>query len=126
MPGSVARDPVDLVRGFLDAMERRDLATASGFLAPGFRMTFPGDAVFESLEALVAWAKPRYRSVRKTYDGFDRAESGGDTVVYCFGTLSGEWPDGSAFAGIRFIDRFRLRDGELVEQQVWNDLAEHR
>jgi hypothetical protein len=41
----------------------------------------------------------------------------------CHGTLSGEWPDGSAFSDIRFLDRFELRSGKLTRQQVWNDLA---
>jgi ketosteroid isomerase-like protein len=111
-----------LVRRYLAAMEARDLATASALLAPGFAMTFPGGVRLASLEALVDWATPRYRSVRKTYDRFDTA---GD-VVYCFGTLAGEWPDGTPFAGIRFIDRFEIRDGRLADQKVWNDLAEVR
>jgi len=44
--------------------------------------------------------------------------------VYCYGTLSGEWLDGRAFADIRFIDRFTVVDGKLLDQTVWNDLAE--
>ena len=35
-----------------------------------------------------------------------------------------EWPDGAAFSGIRFIDRFTVADGKLADQTVWNDLAE--
>ena len=51
----------------------------------------------------------------------------GITVVYCRGTLAGEWPDGRAFAGVRFIDRFEIDDaGRIVDQQVWNDLGEAR
>ncbi len=51
---------------------------------------------------------------------------GGDTgaSVYCFGTLGGEWPDGTAFDGIRFIDRFELQGGLITRQDVWNDMAE--
>ena len=45
---------------------------------------------------------------------------------YCFGTLAGEWPDGRAFGGIRFIDCFTVKGGLLVDQTVWNDLAEVR
>ncbi len=45
-------------------------------------------------------------------------------VVYCYGTLNGEWPDGTQFSGIRFIDRFVVKDGLLEDQRVWNDLAE--
>jgi hypothetical protein len=103
-------------------MERRDLAAAKALLAPGFHMIFPGGRRFETLEALVDWAKTRYRSARKTYERFDVAGN----VVYCFGTLYGERLDGTAYSGIRFIDRFTVKDGRLVDQLVWNDLGEAR
>ena len=112
----------ETVRRYLETMERRDLAAAKAMLAPGFFMTFPGGRRFDTLEALVEWARERYRSARKTYERFDAA---GD-VVYCFGTLHGEWPDGKPCSGIRFIDRFTVLDGKLVDQMVWNDLAEAR
>jgi len=112
--------PEALVRRYLDAMERRDLATAKGFLAPGFHMTFPGGKRFDSLEQLVASAKGRYRSAKKTYE---RYESAGN-VLYCYGTLHGELLDGTPYSGIRFIDRFTVQDGKLVDQMVWNDMAE--
>jgi hypothetical protein len=50
----------------------------------------------------------------------------GIAVVYTRGTLAGEWPDGTAFGGIRFIDRFEVTDGFITRQDVWNDLAEVR
>jgi len=112
----------DTVRAFLAAMEMRDLAAAQGFLAPGFVMTFPGGIRMTTLDALVEWARPRYRFVRKTYGAFDAAVG----VVHCHGTLSGEWPDGTPFSGIRFIDRFEIADGLLTRQDVWNDIAEVR
>ena len=102
-------------------MERRDLTAAKALLAPGFFMVFPGGRRFDTLEALVDWAKGRYRSARKTYERFDVAGE----AVYCFGTLAGEWPDGTPFEGIRFIDRFEFRDGRISSQKVWNDLAVH-
>jgi ketosteroid isomerase-like protein len=112
--------PEQVVRHYLDAMERRDLAAARACLAPGFFMVFPGGKRFETLEQLVEAAKGRYRSARKTYE---RYEAAGDTV-YCFGTLYGELLDGSPYSGIRFIDRFTVRGGKLVDQNVWNDMAE--
>jgi hypothetical protein len=116
-----------LVREFLAAMEARDLARARRMLAPGFAMTFPGGARFATLEELVAWARPRYRWVKKRYERFDETQGAdGEAVVHCHGTLHGAWPDGTGFEGIRFIDRFAIRDGKLVDQQVWNDLAEHQ
>ncbi len=110
----------ELVRQYLAAMERRDLAAARDMHAPGFHMVFPGGQRFTTLEALVEWAKGRYRSARKTYE---RYEAAGD-AVYCYGTLHGELLDGSPYSGIRFIDRFTVRDGKLVDQNVWNDMAE--
>ena len=112
--------PEQTVREYLGAMERRDLAKAKSFLAPGFHMLFPGGKRFDTLEQLVESAKGRYRSAKKTYEKFD--DSG--NTVYCFGTLYGELLDGTPYSGIRFIDRFTVRDGKLVDQMVWNDMAE--
>lgn len=114
----------DIVRAYLDTMEARDLERAKRFLAPGFAMTFPGNRCFTELEAMIGWAKPRYRWVKKRYDRFDVAQGSTGTHVYCFGTLYGEWSDGTAFEGIRFIDRFTVRAGKLVDQMVWNDMGE--
>ncbi len=116
--------PSELARAFLQAMERRDLAAARGFLADGFTMLFPGGAAFTRLEDLVAHGAGRYRWVKKRIERVDEAHGDGGTVVYLFGTLYGEWPDGSAFEGIRFIDRFTVRGGKLADQKVWNDLGE--
>ncbi|MCL4798243.1 MAG: nuclear transport factor 2 family protein [Burkholderiales bacterium] len=116
--------PIDLVRSYLAAMERRDLAAASRMLAPGFVMIFPGDKRFETLEALVAWARPRYRSAFKDYERFDVAPAPDGGIVYCYGRLRGELLDGTPYSGIRFIDRFTVAGGKLVDQQVWNDMAE--
>ncbi|MDO9525124.1 MAG: nuclear transport factor 2 family protein [Gemmobacter sp.] len=113
-------DPAAVVHTFLTAMEARDLPRAQALLAPGFEMTFPGDRRMKTLTELIEWAAPRYRFVRKTYERFDTSGN----AVYCFGTLAGEWPDGTPFAGIRFIDRFEMSGGLIVRQQVWNDIAE--
>src|SRR5512145_2811648 len=121
-PGKALPDATAAVREFLKAMEARDLAGACVHLASGFAMTLPGGVRLDSLEALVDWARPRYRFAKKRYERFDEAPDEETTVVYCFGTLSGEWSDGSTFEGIRFIDRFTVKEGKLVDQMVWNDL----
>lgn len=121
--GPVRAQPAAVVRAFLDAMEARDLAHARTFLAPGFSMTFPGNATMTELEQLVEFSKTRYRFVRKTYESFDTAWQGDTAVVHCHGMLSGEALDGKPFEGVRFIDRFELKAGQIVRQQVWNDLA---
>lgn len=122
-PAPALPDPAQTVRAFLAAMEARDLVAAEAFLAAGFTMTFPGGVKMATLPELVAWAKPRYRFVRKSYEAFE-AVPGQPAIVWCFGTLSGEWPDGAAFDGIRFVDRFEVTGGRLSRQDVWNDIAE--
>jgi hypothetical protein len=112
------------VQAFLETMQRRDLATARTFLSPDFEMTFPGKVRMKTLEELVAWGSARYQKVGKTYERFDEVQQGNVTIVYCFGTLFGNWLDGRAFEGIRFIDRFEILDGLFTRQDVWNDLAE--
>ncbi len=117
-------DAKQIVRDYLQAMEHRALERARGFLAPGFSMIFPGPVTFTQPEELAAWAARRYQSVAKTYDGFDVTEDGDTAIVYCRGTLHGTWLDGSAFSGIRFIDRFTLSGGLITSQDVWNDMGE--
>ena len=126
-PAPAKPDPAQIVRAFLSAMQSRDLEAAQGFLSEGFTMIFPGTGPMTSLGALIDWAKPRYNFVNKTYDGFDALQSAGDAaIVYCRGTLSGEWPDGASFDGIRFIDRFEVVGGKITKQDVWTDIAETR
>ncbi len=124
-PAPALPDPAETVRNFLSAMEARDLDAAAAMLGAGFTMTFPATAPMTSLDELIAWAAPRYRFVTKTYEGFDAMQSPDEAaIVYCRGTLSGEWPDGTAFEGIRFVDRFEVIQGLLTRQDVWNDIAE--
>eukprot|EP00003_Mantamonas_plastica_P030632 TRINITY_DN7693_c0_g1_i1.p2 TRINITY_DN7693_c0_g1~~TRINITY_DN7693_c0_g1_i1.p2 ORF type:complete len:187 (+),score=31.84 TRINITY_DN7693_c0_g1_i1:52-612(+) len=122
-PGIAAQDPEVLVKTYLEAMEQRDLASAKSHLADGFVMTFPGSGELTSLEQLVAWARGRYRFVNKTISSTDVAYGMDRIVVVVNGTLSGEWPNGRPFEGVRFIDRFEVENDRLIRQDVWNDLA---
>lgn len=124
--GAPARaDATELVRRFLRHMQERDLPAAARLLAPGFAMRFPGSPVLHRLEELVAFSRQRYRNVTKTDERFDECWTDDGAVVFCSGTLHGQWPDGSAFAGIRFIDRFEVTADLIRRQDVWNDLALH-
>ena len=124
VPAAAPRPAEDIVRDFLTKMEARDLDAARSHLSEDFSMTFPGPARFTELEELVAWAGQRYQSVSKTHDGFDTAFNGTRSTVFCYGTLSGTWLDGTAFSGVRFVDRFELERETITSQMVWNDLAE--
>ena len=75
------------------------------------------------LSELIAWSRDRYRSLRKTFLAFETCDKEDHSVVICHGHLSGEWPDGTTFESVRFIDRFEIRDNRLTRQDVWNDLA---
>lgn len=123
-PGAPVPDAAAVVRDFLAAMEARDLNKAKNMLADDFTMIFPGTAPMRELDELIAWAKDRYAHVAKSYERFDVAPGADGVAVYCFGTLHGEWLDGRAFEGIRFIDRFTVADGKIHDQRVWNDMGE--
>jgi len=125
-PGAPVPDAQACVRSFLDAMGARDLDAARQWLAPEFEMEFPGPVRFRRLEDLIEWSRPRYRQINKTYERFESVWQMETTTVWCHGTLNGEWPDGRPFEGIRFVDRFTVAHGRLLDQTVWNDLAEHR
>jgi len=121
-----AQSASDTVKKFLNTMEARNLDGAREYLAPGFTMTFPGDAVFSTLEELIGWSKDRYQSVGKTYERFDECPTDGGAIVYCYGWLHGVGLDGKPFEKIRFIDRFTVEGGKFLDQKVWNDMAEVR
>lgn len=121
-PAPALPDGEAVVRDYLDAMEARDLDRARGHLTADFVMTFPGGKRMTDLAELVDWSKSRYQHVTKQFDRVETAATPDGPVIYCFGTLTGAWPDGTPFEGIRFIDRFALRGGKLAVQDVWNDL----
>jgi len=112
------------VKEFLRLVEARKLDEAAMYLAPDVTITFPGGRRFSSLDQQVASSAGRFRSVRKAFETFDVVAGDDAVVVYAFGTLEGEALDGSPFAGVRFIDRFVLVGDHIVDQNVWNDMAE--
>lgn len=117
--------PRDLVTTYLRALERRDLPTCRALLAPGVTMTFPGGNRVTSVDQHVAASGRRFRSALKDFERIDVADAGdGTQVVYVFGTLHGELLSGESYAGIRYIDRFTVRDGQILDMMVWNDMAE--
>ena len=115
----------ELIQTFLRTMENRDLAAAEAMMAQDAVIIFPPDKRFSSQAEMVASAKGRYQWIKKTFDQIDAFSRDDDTeIVYIMGTLYGENNYGVQFEGIRYIDRFVVRDNKIVEQHVWNDLAE--
>jgi ketosteroid isomerase-like protein len=112
-----------LVWEFLTLFAERRYAEANTYLAPGCRMLFPGGIEFADCTELPSRSSAMYRWVKKVFERFDEIETADGVVVYNFGTLRGEWPDGEPFEGVRYIDRFLVRDGKIADQKVWNDLC---
>ncbi|MSP67750.1 MAG: nuclear transport factor 2 family protein [Alphaproteobacteria bacterium] len=121
-----AASATDVARRFIQCLEARDLDAADALRGPGCVFEFPGPNRFASVRDQVAWSRDRYRSVQKTILRCDEASVADGTIVTMIGTLAGTWPDGTAFAGIRFIDRFHVQGGHIHSLMVWNDLALHR
>ena len=126
MPEKKFSGAIAQIKNYLVAMENRNLPLAKSFLNTSFKLTFPGNNVFSNLEDAIDWSKLRYNWVKKNYERFDPLVSNKNIVVYCYGTLYGEWSDTRTFSDIRFIDRFTLKENKLSEQIVWNDLAEYK
>ncbi len=115
---------IDTVTRFVRLVEERRLGEAASCLCAGASLTFPGGRTFSSLEEQVSSSAGRFRDVRKVFECFDVSTSGELTVVYLSGTLEGEDLGGNSFSGVRFIDRFELAGDQIVDQKVWNDMAE--
>jgi hypothetical protein len=110
------------VDDYLAAVEEGRRDDAARHLAPDAELIFPGGKRYRNLDELAEGSRGRYRSIGKRRDRYETAEDG--TLVYSIGRLCGENNHGVRFDHVRYVDRFRLRDGLIVEQWVWNDLAE--
>lgn len=113
-----------IVRDYLDASMKPDPETAATFVGENCVITFTGGRIFDHPSGPTKFNAMRYRWVKKRMDRFDVATGPAGTVVYSVGTLYGEWPDGTAFEGNRYIDRFEVMEGKIVKMDVWNDSAE--
>ena len=59
-------------------------------------MEFPSRVRMDSLKDLVAWSKPRYQKIAKTYRDFFVVFREKEPLVTCHGVLHGVWSDGLA------------------------------
>lgn len=114
----------EIVRLFLEASMVPDPQTAERYIAPDLAITFTGGRKYRHPRETAAFNAKRYKWVKKRMERFDVAPGQNETVVYSTGTLYGEWPDGTPFEGNRYVDRFVVRSGKIVQMDVWNDSAE--
>ena len=119
-------DAIDLVRGWLDAMARRDFAAAAPMMVTGARVVISGGHEFGTLEDFAAFSAGRYATLRKQADAFETCEAPGGIAVYVRGTASGAFVDGTEFTGARWVDRFQVTQGRIAGLETWSDLAELR
>ncbi|MCC7426976.1 MAG: nuclear transport factor 2 family protein [Alphaproteobacteria bacterium] len=117
---------VELCQEYLARMEARQLDAAAAMLAPGAGIVFPGGAVRTNVHEIAAGSARRYSRIGKHIAHWDvcAGTAPGEFIVYSIGTLHGAWTDGTPFQGIRYIDRFVVKGGQIVRQEVWNDAAE--
>ncbi len=119
-------DAIDLVRGWLDAMARRDFGAAASMMVAGARVVISGGHEFRTLEDFAAFSAGRYTTLRKQADAFETCEAPGGIAVYVRGTASGAFVDGKEFTGARWVDRFQVTQGRIAGLETWSDLAELR
>lgn len=122
--GDTASQARDIVENFLEASMVPDPETAMTYMAPDVSITFTGGRKYKHPSESAGLNARRYKWVKKRMDRFDVVPGDAETIVYSLGTLYGEWPNGDAFEGNRYVDRFVVRDGKIVKMDVWNDSAE--
>ena len=114
----------DIVERFLEASMVPDPVKAATFISPDLDITFTGGRKYRHPRETAAFNAKRYKWVKKKFERTDVVPGAGETIVYNTGTLFGEWHDGTAFEGNRYVDRFVVREGKIVKMDVWNDSAE--
>ena len=118
------RAAAEIVEKFLEASMVPDPETAATYISPDLRITFTGARKFSHPKETAAFNASRYAWVKKKMERTDVVAGHGETIVYNLGTLYGAWPDGTPFEGNRYVDRFVVRGGKIVQMDVWNDSAE--
>lgn len=114
----------DIVERFLIASMVPDPKTAALYIDDDLKITFTGGRKYKHPRETAAFNAKRYKWVKKKMDRFDVVPGVDETIIYNLGTLYGEWSDGAPFEGNRYVDRFVVRGGKIVQMDVWNDSAE--
>lgn len=118
--------PAALVDEYLRLVMIPDPEAAAAFVAAEMRIRFTGGRAMRAPRDCTAFNAGRYAWVKKKIERTEVVAGGtaDETVVYSIGTLYGAWPDGTAFEGNRYVDRYVVRHGRIAELDVWNDSAE--
>jgi ketosteroid isomerase-like protein len=124
MPTDETAEAAEIVERFLEASMVPDPDEAARYIAADLKITFTGGREYTHPRQTAGFNAKRYRWVKKKMQRTDVVAADCETIVYNTGTLFGEWPDGAPFEGNRYVDRFVVRGGKIVQMDVWNDSAE--
>src|SRR5262245_54961689 len=124
MPSDETAEAAAIVEKCLVASIVPDPEPAARYVAEPRKLTLAGGRKFTHPRESTAFNAKRYKWVKKAMERSDVVPGRGETIVYNLGTLYGAWPDGTPFEGNRYVDRFVVRDGKIVQMDVWNDSAE--
>ena len=115
-----------IVEEFLRIIMIPDPVSARAFVSPQLRIRFTGAREMKDPTECSAFNASRYKWVKKKFQQTDVVAAGSDdeAIVYNIGTLYGEWLDGTPFEGNRYVDRYVVKHGLIVQMDVWNDSAE--
>jgi len=116
----------DVVEQFLRTIMIPDPVAARAFTVADLHIRFTGGREMIDPSQCSAFNATRYAWVKKRFESTDVVAGATDdhAVVYNIGTLYGAWPDGTPFEGNRYVDRYVVRHGLIVQMDVWNDSAE--
>jgi hypothetical protein len=125
-PSGLPANPAQVVDEYLRILMIPDPASARRFVAPELEIRFTGGRRMTEPAQCAQFNAQRYKWVKKRMERTEVVAGGTpeETVVYSIGTLYGEWPDGTAFEGNRYVDRYIVRHGLITRMEVWNDSAE--
>lgn len=119
-------DPAALVDEYLRVLMIPDPMAARRFVSPELKIRFTGGREMSDPAQCAAFNAGRYGWVKKRFEGTEVVAGASleQAIVYNRGTLYGVWPDGLAFESNRYVDRYVIRHGLIVQMDVWNDSAE--
>jgi hypothetical protein len=125
-PAQAPASPAEIVDEYLRLLMIPAPAAARAFIAPDLKIRFTGGRAMSEPAQCAAFNAKRYAWVKKKVERTEVVAGASDeeAIVYSLGSLYGAWPDGAAFEGNRYVDRYIVRHGKITSMEVWNDSAE--
>jgi len=112
--------PREVVEEFFNRMSDDRRETVDELFADDATLRFPGGEFTgpDAADDMLAYLGPRYEWVEKDFGCWIAT----GPFVVSLGTLYGVNNDAEDFEGIRYVDIYKVRDGEIERLEVFNDL----